>query len=113
MPPRLINCISEFNYSLRNKDTGFAVDCCILLWSLMDLFCCFRYIPLYRTIAPFSTESDHSPCSGLDPGSFPSLSSCDEAGKSVSSSLFRCKFGSADAAAKVSSIIFLSVLFFN
>lgn len=68
---------------------------------------CYRYIPLSRSIVPLSTENDTCSCSVPGAGSFPSLSACDEVGKSVSSSLIRCKFGSSDAAAKVSPLKYL------
>ncbi|KAL5785640.1 hypothetical protein ACOSQ2_008032 [Xanthoceras sorbifolium] len=67
-----------------------------------EYFC--RYIPLSRSMVSLSTESDPGNCPGPGPGSFPSLSTCDEIEKAVSSSVLQCKFGSVDAAAKVRTL---------
>jgi hypothetical protein len=62
---------------------------------MCDIFCNGRYIPLSRTQVSFSGSSPAHACL------FPSLSTPDETVTESGSSLIRCKYGSADAAAKV------------
>lgn len=67
-----------------------------------EFFC--RYIPLSRSTVPLSNGSDSFTCPGPGRGSFPSLSTCEEIVKAVSSSVLQCKFGSVDAAVKVRTL---------
>lgn len=61
-------------------------------------YCC-RYIPLSRINV--SRMADGDPASHC---SFPSLSTSDQIGKTASTSLLECNFGSVEAAAKVRSL---------
>ncbi|KAK7270555.1 hypothetical protein RIF29_23780 [Crotalaria pallida] len=62
-----------------------------------EYFC--RYIPLSRTKIPHSCVGSSGP-----DYSFPSLSSCNELEKKASTTLFQCKLGSVEAAAKVRTL---------
>jgi hypothetical protein len=81
---------------IKNKYT-----CCFLLniitLSVINLYssCAFRYIPLSRLNVALDDEGYTSRCS------FPSLLLCKEIEVTASSSVYHCKIGDVDAAAKV------------
>jgi hypothetical protein len=69
----------------------------IITLSVIKIYftCTFRYIPLSRLHVALDDESYTSRCS------FPSVSLCKEIEVTASSSVYHCKIGDVDAAAKV------------
>jgi hypothetical protein len=82
---------------IKNKYT-----CCFFLFNIITLSviniyssCAFRYIPLSQLNVALDDEGYTSRCS------FPSVSLCKEIEVTASSSVYHCKIGDVDAAAKV------------